>query len=168
MKKSLIALMILAVTTTSFIGCSKKGNSDKSESNNPVVSEEDTSTENEENTTSDESNNNSADTGADTSEDTITGSDNTSTDNSYSEAEMEEIAAVTTEQIAEYAREVGQKYYDYKIDLEVIKKVDGINLYHFVINGGPPNNTEKEYMLGADGNLYNYEAALNGILEIED
>ena len=84
------------------------------------------------------------------------------------EAEMEEIEAVTTEQIEEYARELGQKYYDYEIDSNVIKKIDGINLYYFAVHSGPPNNTVKEYMLGADGVLYNYQSAINGILQIEE
>ena len=87
--------------------------------------------------------------------------------NTYSEAEMEEIEAITTEQIEEYARELGQKYYDYEIDLNVMKKIDGINLYYFAVHSGPPNNTVKKYMLGADGVLYNYQSAINGILQME-
>ena len=92
----------------------------------------------------------------------------TPVDNTYSEAEMEEIEAVTTEQIEEYARELGQKYYDYEIDTNVMKKIDGINLYYFAVHSGPPTNTVKEYMLGADGVLYNYQSAINGILQIEE
>ena len=37
MKKSLIALMILAITSTALIGCGKKDNSSKNESNKPIV-----------------------------------------------------------------------------------------------------------------------------------
>ena len=42
MKKSLIALMILAITSTALIGCGKKDDSSKNENNKPVVSEETT------------------------------------------------------------------------------------------------------------------------------
>ena len=49
-----------------------------------------------------------------------------------------------------------------------MKKIDGINLYYFAVHSGPPNNTVKEYMLGADGVLYNYQSAINGILQIEE
>ena len=55
----------------------------------------------------------------------------------------------------------------YEID-SVMKKIDGINLYYFAVHSGPPNNTVKEYMLGADGVLYNYQSAINGILQIEE
>ena len=49
-----------------------------------------------------------------------------------------------------------------------MKKIDGINLYYFAVHSGPPNNTVKEYMLGADGVLYNYQSAINGVLQIEE
>ena len=44
MKKSLIAVMILAITTTALIGCGKKDNSSKNDNSKPIVSGEDTST----------------------------------------------------------------------------------------------------------------------------
>ena len=52
MKKNLIALMILAITSTALISCGKKDDSSKNESNKPVVSEENTSADdNKENST---------------------------------------------------------------------------------------------------------------------
>ena len=162
MKKSLIALMILAITSTALISCGKKDDSSKNESNKPVVSEENTSADdNKENSTGVD--------GEEVVTDENTSNDNVETpvDNTYSEAEMEEIEAVTTEQIEEYARELGQKYYDYEIDTNVMKKIDGINLYYFAVHSGPPNNTVKKYMLGADGVLYNYQSAINSILQME-
>lgn len=161
MKKGLIALMILAITSTALISCGKKDDSSKSESNKPVVSEENESaTDESEDSTDVEEEENTV------NEDTSSNVVETPESNTYSEAEMEEIESVTTEQIEEYARELGQKYYDYEVDLEVIKKVDGINLYYFAIHSGPPNNTVTEYMLGADGHLYDYELAINGQLKI--
>ena len=162
MKKSLIAVMILAITTTALIGCGKKDNSSKNDNSKPIVAGEDTSTnDNKENSTGVD--------GEEVVTDENTSNENVETpvDNTYSEAEMEEIEAVTTEQIEEYARELGQKYYDYEIDTNVMKKIDGINLYYFAVHSGPPNNTVKEYMLGADGVLYNYQSAINGILQME-
>ena len=57
---------------------------------------------------------------------------------------------------------------NYEIDTNVMKKIDGINLCYFAVHSGPPNNTVKEYMLGADGVLYNYQSAINGVLQIEE
>ena len=162
MKKSLIAVMILAITTTALIGCGKKDNSSKNYNSKPIVADEDTSTnDDKENLTIVEAEEEKAD------ESTSSSNAQTPATNTYSEAEMEEIEAITTEQIEEYARELGQKYYDYEIDLNVMKKIDGINLYYFAVHSGPPNNTVKEYMLGADGVLYNYQSAINGILQME-
>ena len=155
MKKSLIAVMILAITTTALIGCGKKDNS------KPIVADEDTST-------NDDKENSTVVEGEEKADESNSSSNaETPATNTYSEAEMEEIEAITTEQIEEYARELGQKYYDYEIDLNVMKKIDGINLYYFAVHSGPPNNTVKEYMLGADGVLYNYQSAINGILQME-
>lgn len=163
MKKSLIAVMILAITTTALIGCGKKDNSSKNDNSKPIVAGEDTSTnDNKENSTVVE-----AEEEEKADESTSSSNAETSATNTYSEAEMEEIEAITTEQIEEYARELGQKYYDYEIDLNVMKKIDGINLYYFAVHSGPPNNTVKKYMLGADGVLYNYQSAINGILQME-
>ena len=162
MKKSLIAVMILAITTTALIGCGKKDNSSKNDNSKPIVADEDTST-------NDDKENSTVVEGEEKADESNSSSNaETPATNTYSEAEMEEIEAITTEQIEEYARELGQKYYDYEIDLNVMKKIDGINLYYFAVHSGPPNNTVKEYMLGADGVLYNYQSAINGILQIEE
>ena len=161
MKKSLIAVMILAITTTALIGCGKKDNSSKNDNSKPIVADEDTST-------NDDKENSTVVEGEEKADESNSSSNaETPATNTYSEAEMEEIEAITTEQIEEYARELGQKYYDYEIDLNVMKKIDGINLYYFAVHSGPPNNTVKEYMLGADGVLYNYKSAINGILQME-
>ena len=161
MKKSLIAVMILAITTTALIGCGKKDNSSKNDNSKPIVADEDTST-------NDDKENSTVVEGEEKADESNSSSNaETPATNTYSEAEMEEIEAITTEQIEEYARELGQKYYDYEIDLNVMKKIDGINLYYFSVHSGPPNNTVKEYMLGADGVLYNYKSAINGILQME-
>lgn len=161
MKKSLIAVMILAITTTALIGCGKKDNSSKNDNSKPIVADEDTST-------NDDKENSTVVEGEEKADESNSSSNaETPATNTYSEAEMEEIEAITTEQIEEYARELGQKYYDYEIDLNVMKKIDGINLYYFAVHSGPPNNTVKKYMLGADGVLYNYQSAINGILQIE-
>ena len=161
MKKSLIAVMILAITTTALIGCGKKDNSSKNDNSKPIVTDEDTST-------NDDKENSTVVEGEEKADESTSSSNaETPATNTYSEAEMEEIEAITTEQIEEYARELGQKYYDYEIDLNVMKKIDGINLYYFAVHSGPPNNTVKEYMLGADGVLYNYQSAINGILQME-
>ena len=161
MKKSLIAVMILAITTTALIGCGKKDNSSKNDNSKPIVADEDTST-------NDDKENSTVVEGEEKADESNSSSNaETPATNTYSEAEMEEIEAITTEQIEEYARELGQKYYDYEIDSNVIKKIDGINLYYFAVHSGPPNNTVKEYMLGADGVLYNYQSAINGILQME-
>ena len=153
MKKSLIAVMILAITTTALIGCGKKDNSSKNDNSKPIVADEDTSSnDNKENSTVVEEEEKA-------DESTSSSNAETPATNTYSEAEMEEIE--------EYARELGQKYYDYEIDLNVMKKIDGINLYYFAVHSGPPNNTVKKYMLGADGVLYNYQSAINGILQME-
>lgn len=161
MKKSLIAVMILAITTTALIGCGKKDNSSKNDNSKPIVADEDTST-------NDDKENSTVVEGEEKADESNSSSNaETPATNTYSEAEMEEIEAITTEQIEEYARELGQKYYDYEIDLNVMKKIDGINLYYFAVHSGPPNNTVKEYMLGADGVLYNYQSAINGILQME-
>lgn len=161
MKKSLIAVMILAITTTALIGCGKKDNSSKNDNSKPIVADEDTSTNDDKENSTVVEEEEKAD------ESTSSSNAETSATNTYSEAEMEEIEAITTEQIEEYARELGQKYYDYEIDLNVMKKIDGINLYYFAVHSGPPNNTVKKYMLGADGVLYNYQSAINGILQME-
>lgn len=161
MKKSLIAVMILAITTTALIGCGKKDNSSKNDNSKPIVADKDTST-------NDDKENSTVVEGEEKADESNSSSNaETPATNTYSEAEMEEIEAITTEQIEEYARELGQKYYDYEIDLNVMKKIDGINLYYFAVHSGPPNNTVKEYMLGADGVLYNYQSAINGILQME-
>ena len=161
MKKSLIAVMILAITTTALIGCGKKDNSSKNDNSKPIVADEDTST-------NDDKENSTVVEGEEKADESNSSSNaETPATNTYSEAEMEEIEAITTEQIEEYARELGQKYYDYEIDTNVMKKIDGINLYYFAVHSGPPNNTVKEYMLGADGVLYNYQSAINCILQME-
>lgn len=154
MKKKFTTLLIFMSVTTAFISCGKKSNSiedNTAKVEDSVHNEEQAQgIENDENIKSD----NDIDISDEKNEALIPSDD-------------EGIIYESKEDlILEYAKILGNNYYDYEVNTNMANEIDGVKLYYFVIHLGPPNDEMKEYMLGDDGYLYDYQMALSGMLEL--
>ena len=161
MKKKLVTILIFMSATTVFISCGKdnnniEDNTTKVEDNTTKVEDNIHNEEQSEEIQNDE--NIQADTDINISEDR---------NDSITAGDDEGIIYESNEElILEYARILGQNYYDYEVNTNMANEIDGIKLYYFAIHLGPPNNELNEYMLGDDGHLYDYQMAVSGILEL--